>query len=296
MRAGQVFGQAVEHLAQSNEARGWRADYGTRLRDGAGALALIAEAGFTAPQQNAALLRANAVVEQASAAQPYTSTQEKVWLVLAAQALARASGGMDVTIDGARQDRAVIRAWKDSELEGRTVTIVNRGGTPAHMVLTTSGNPIVPEPAAEQGYKVERTFYRIGGQKLEQNQVRQNERLVVVLKVTESETKQARLLLVDKLPAGLEIDNPKLVESGSVEGLDWLKQDVTPAHTEYRDDRFVAAFDRHRGQSAFFSVAYIVRAVAPGRYVLPPATVEDMYLPERFGRTAFGAFDVTAAQ
>ena len=295
-RAESVFQRAVNTLAQSENLRTWRSDYGTKLRDSAGALALIAEAGFTEPQQNAMLLRANALVEQASATQSYTSTQEKVWMVLAAQALARASGGMDVTIDGARQDRAVIRAWKDSELEGRTVTIVNRGGTPAHMVLTTSGNPIVPEPAAEQGYKVERTFYRIGGQKLEQPMVKQNERLVVVLKVTESEAKQARLLLVDKLPAGLEIDNPKLVESGSVEGLDWLKQDVTPAHTEYRDDRFVAAFDRQRGQSAFFSVAYIVRAVAPGRYVHPPATVEDMYLPERFGRTAFGTFDVVAAQ
>ena len=123
-----------------------------------------------------------------------------------------------------------------------------------------------------------------------------SQRLIVVLKVTESEAKYARLLLVDKLPAGLEIDNPKLVEGGSIEGLDWLKQDVEPAHTEYRDDRFVAAFNREGKQSAFFSVAYIVRAVAPGRYVLPPATVEDMYRPERFGRTAFGTFEVTAAQ
>lgn len=295
-RATRAFQQAVDHLAATQEQRVWRADYGTRLRDGAGALALIAEAGFTEPQQNAQLLRANSVVEDAMANQRYTSTQEKMWMVLAAQALARASGGMDVTIDGQPNQRAVMRAWKDSELEGRTVTIANRGGTPAHMVLTTSGNPIVPEPAAEQGYKIERSFYRIGGEKLETPMVKQNDRLVVVLKVTESEAKQARLLLVDKLPAGLEIDNPKLVESGSVEGLDWLKQEVTPANTEYRDDRFVAAFNRERGQSAFFSVAYIVRAVAPGRYVHPPATVEDMYLPERFGRTAFGAFDVTAAQ
>ena len=33
-------------------------------------------------------------------------------------------------------------------------------------------------------------------------------------------------------------------------------------------------------------MAYIVRAVAPGRYIHPPALVEDMYAPERFGRTA----------
>jgi len=34
-----------------------------------------------------------------------------------------------------------------------------------------------------------------------------------------------------------------------------------------------------------FTVAYVVRAVSPGRYVLPQALVEDMYRPERFGAT-----------
>ena len=40
--------------------------------------------------------------------------------------------------------------------------------------------------------------------------------------------------------------------------------------------------------------AYVVRAVAPGLYVYPPATAEDMYRPDRFGRTAFSAIEVTA--
>jgi alpha-2-macroglobulin len=116
----------------------------------------------------------------------------------------------------------------------------------------------------------------------------------VVLKVTEAEAAYARLLLVDHLPAGLEIDNPNLVDGGDVDAFGWLKKDVDPSHTEYRDDRFVAAFDRDAGQSAFFNVAYVVRAVAPGHYVYPPATAEDMYRPERFGRTAYGAVEVTA--
>ena len=64
--------------------------------------------------------------------------------------------------------------------------------------------------------------------------------------------------------------------------LSWLKRDIDPVHTEYRDDRFVAAMDREPGQSAFFTLAYVVRAVAPGHYVYPPATAEDMYRPERY--------------
>jgi alpha-2-macroglobulin len=34
--------------------------------------------------------------------------------------------------------------------------------------------------------------------------------------------------------------------------------------------------------------------VSPGRYVLPQAKVEDMYQPDRFGRTATGAIEITA--
>ena len=45
-----------------------------------------------------------------------------------------------------------------------------------------------------------------------------------------------------------------------------------------------------------FTVAYVVRAVSPGRYVLPQAMVEDMYRPDRFGRTATGAIEITAAK
>ena len=51
---------------------------------------------------------------------------------------------------------------------------------------------------------------------------------------------------------------------------------------------FVAAFSRSGSGKAIFYAAYIVRAVTPGRYVLPPATIEDMYRPDRFGRTAYG--------
>jgi alpha-2-macroglobulin len=47
--------------------------------------------------------------------------------------------------------------------------------------------------------------------------VAQNDRLVVVLTVTEREKRRGSLMLVDHLPAGLEIDNPNLVDSGKVE-------------------------------------------------------------------------------
>jgi len=118
----------------------------------------------------------------------------------------------------------------------------------------------------------------------------------VTLKITETEAAFARLILTDPLPAGLEIDNPALFDGGSVDALSWIKGTIQPAHTEYRDDRFAAAFNRDGTSKATFSLAYLVRAVTPGHYTLPAATIEDMYRPQRFGSTGFGTLDVAPAR
>ena len=238
------------------------------------------------------MLFRSAVLSEARGASRFTSTQENAWLVMAAQASLRASGQVALSVDGQAHQGPLHRKDRSAALEAKPLTIANRGAAPVDAVLTVSGNPLEPQPAAMQGYQIERTYYRLNGTKVDAGTVAQNDRLVVVLKITEKEANYARLILVDHLAAGLEIDNPNLVDSGTVAGLDWLKKDLEASHTEYKDDRFVASFDRDSGQAATFNVAYIVRAVAPGHYVLPPATVEDMYRPERFGRTAYGVVDV----
>lgn len=214
-------------------------------------------------------------------------------MVLAAEALQRDTGAIRVTLDGQPVQGSLYRTFRSAALDRAPVRIGNAGTASAELVVSVSGNPVGPEPAASRGYAIERTYYKLDGTKVDPSRVRQGDRLVTVLKVTEPQALYARVLLVDLLPAGFEIDNPKLVDSGSVGALDWLKIDVTPSNEEYRDDRFVAAFDRDPGQKATWTVAYTVRAVAPGRYVHPAATVEDMYRPDRFGRTAFGAVEVT---
>jgi uncharacterized protein YfaS (alpha-2-macroglobulin family) len=290
-RAQAAFGSAVERLRALRDGPGARPDYGTRLRDGAGMLALVAEAGA-----RDAIRPIAEVVEEERRSGRATSTQENGWMVLAAEALAKDAEAMALTVGGEAVKGFFARTFGAAALEAGPVTVANAGASPVQIVVNVSGNPVGPEPAASQGYAVERTYHRLDGTKVEPKEVAQNERLVTVLKVTESEARFARLLLVDRLPAGFEIDNPSLVESGAVKGLDWLSTEVEPAHAEYRDDRFVAAFDRTPDQPAFFTVAYVVRAVAPGRYVHPPAHVEDMYRPDRFGRTAFGTVEVTAAR
>ena len=84
--------------------------------------------------------------------------------------------------------------------------------------------------------------------------------------------------------------------SGDAGTLSWIEDAVEPVSSEFRDDRFSAAFERKAGNDAVFTVAYVVRAVSPGRYVHPQAYVEDMYRPDRFGRTGTGTIEVSAAR
>ena len=162
--------------------------------------------------------------------------------------------------------------------------------------MTVTGAPVTPEPAAESGFKIERQDFTLDGDPLDVTHIKQNTRFVVVLKITEAQPQFGRVILADYLPAGFEIDNPHLVSSGDTDTLPWFTDAADPVSTEFRDDRFNAAFERKSDDPSVFSVAYIVRAVSPGKYVRPQASVEDMYRPDRFGRTNSGSVEVTAGK
>ena len=131
---------------------------------------------------------------------------------------------------------------------------------------------------------------------LDLSKAKQNDRFAVVLKITEAKPEFGHIMVSDYLPAGFEIDNPRLVSSGDTGTLSWIQDAKEPTHSEFRDDRFTAAFDRASSDKAVFTVAYVVRAVSPGKYVLPQAYVEDMYNPSRYGRTGTGAVEVRPAK
>ncbi|WP_375453409.1 alpha-2-macroglobulin [uncultured Methylobacterium sp.] len=292
-RAARAMDAALDALRSDRDRQSYRADYGSRLRDGAGLLALAAETGFS----QSALSPVSAVLGEERASGRPTSTQENAWMVLAAQGLAKEAEALAFTVDGVAQAGPLARSYGAAALDARPIPVVNTGRAAVQVVVGVSGNPVAAEPAESRGYAIERTYHRLDGAAVDPARgIRQNDRLVVVLKVTEAKASAGRLLLVDRLPAGLEIDNPKLLDADALTGLAFAKSDVQPVHTEFRDDRFVAAYDRSPEQSAFFTAAYTVRAVSPGTYVHPGATIEDMYRPERFGRTAFGSVEIGAAK
>src|SRR5262249_46625226 len=125
---------------------------------------------------------------------------------------------------------------------------------------------------------------------------KQNDRFAVVLKITEPQPQFGRIIVADYLPAGFEIDNPRLVSSGDTGTLAWITDAQEPVNAEFRDDRFTAAFERKGGDPSVFAVAYVGRVVSPGRYVHPQAYAEDMYRPHRFRRPGAGTIEVAAAK
>jgi hypothetical protein len=291
-RAERVYAAALAAIApQAPPDVGGREDYGSTLRDAAALVTLAVEGGAPRPTVEAAVQR----VDAARASLRPTSTQENAWLLLAASAMAKDAGQIALDVGGTAMKRSLYRTLRADELK-EPLRIANAGDGDLRAVLTVTGVPVTPEPAAEKGFKIERLTYTLGGDAVDASHVKQNSRLVVVLKITEGQPQFGRVIVADYLPAGFEIDNPHLVSSGDTGTLDWIEDAVEPANAEFRDDRFTAAFDRKKGDAPVFTVAYVVRAVAPGKYVRPQASVEDMYRPERFGRTATESVEVTAGK
>src|SRR5450830_517184 len=290
-RADRVYLAALDAIAPQPKLDLGRADFGSALRDAAALVTLASEG--RAPQKT--IDDAVARVDSARTLSAATSTQEDAWLVLAARALAKQLNAISLTVAGETRQGALYRSLRADDLAA-PLAVTNHGDGNVQAVVSVSGAPLDPEPAAERGFKIERSYHTFDGEPADPAKARQNQRFVVVLKLTEPQPQFGRVIVADYLPAGFEIDNPSLVSSGETSALPWIADGVEPVNSEFRDDRFTAAFERKGDSPPVFTVAYVVRAVSPGRYVLPQAIVEDMYRPDRFGRTATGMIEIAAAK
>ncbi len=77
--------------------------------------------------------------------------------------------------------------------------------------------------------------------------------------------------IVDALPGGVEIENPRLATSAQAEG-----HSATPDHIEFLDDRAVLFTTVNSHQRTF---RYQVRVTTPGRFDWPPIQASSMYDP-----------------
>ena len=288
-RATATFATAAASIETAVVDQSARTDFGTSARDAAATLALVAEADL----DRAAIPALAQALETDGAGETTPSTQEAAWMVVAANALSGRSTGLTLEVDGLPHAGALFRRESAASLARGPLAIVNRGPAATMATITVEGTPKAPLAAAQSGMTLEKAYYHLDGSDASADEVAQNERLVVVLTLQALEPRQSRLLLVDLLPAGFEIENPALMTSADLAAFPWLSADDAPAHAEFRDDRFVAAFEPGTDATRGLTVAYMVRAVSPGSYVNPAASVEDMYRPTVFARTDAGRTTIT---
>ncbi|MBB2684777.1 UNVERIFIED_ORG: hypothetical protein GGD47_002361 [Rhizobium etli] len=292
-RSKNIFVDALQMSQQSMVSRVnlSRTDYGTILRDGAAILALAAE---SRPVPPVIPDLAKAVAKEWGRSK-YKSTQEETWMLLAARAIQGGDDGLKIDVNGAAHTGAYMARLAGEALADHPLTLTNQTKDAVSAIVTTVAAPTVPLPAGGDGFLIERSYYTLDGEQANVTEAKQNERYVVVIHVRETNDWPSRIVITDLLPAGFEIDNPNLVDSAQMTNFDWIGE-ISAAHTEFRYDRFVAAFNRAAGDNREFNVAYVVRAVTPGTYDHPAASVEDMYRPEFSARTATGKMEVVAAQ
>jgi len=270
--------------------------YGSPLRNRAALLALASEAGG---REGVAEI-ASVVGERLTARINDTTTQEQAWLVLAARALG-GRGELVYSIDGeqkkASREPAVVNP--DPTAIARGLRVRNDGSSPVWMQVTARGVPNEPLPAETRGLDVRREYYTLQGQPADLLELRQNDRLIVSLRGRNLEGGYHQVALLDLLPAGFEIES--VLNDETAQSFGFLGKLTETRIAEARDDRFFASLDlgrrpyrvwwepeQQRGVNSFH-VAYIVRAVTPGRFALPAANVSDMYAPRIHGRTAMGS-------
>lgn len=281
-RADAMFaraGIAMQALGETAPEQILRADYGSDFRDAAAVLTLATESGSKAVDAEALTNRITA--------NGALSSQESVWALLAANALIDRQGTEGLLVDGQAAPGPVVRMINSAMSEP---VVIKNTGADTTLTVTVTGVPTTPEPAGGAGYAITRSYFTLQGEPVAMDTVSVGTRLVTILEVTPFGRGEARLMVNDPLPAGLEIDNPNLMTSATeaLSGFDLLSE---VKHSEFRQDRFLAAVDRM--DNATFRLGYVVRAVSAGTFHHPAATVEDMYRPDLTGRTDTATLTVT---
>lgn len=291
----------AEAFAKKVERPWYLGDYGSDLRDTALMIALVHRYGLSKPEYEGRVFdlarQTTNRGHQADADQrrygwrwSYLSTQEQIAIARLGKTLIKdddtaVSGTLG--IGSASSEISPERLWS-REFSGAEVAagvrFMPQGDLPLYVSTDIAGVP-KSAPAPDDHYvAIQRTFYTLDGKPWEPGPLREGDSLIVGLKLDAREA-MPDALLVDLLPGGLEIENFNLTDAKQwadvvVDGITITDraQAADVRHEEFRDDRYVAALNLDKGQTAH--VFYLVRAVSPGTFQVPPPLVEDMYQPE----------------
>jgi len=122
--------------------------------------------------------------------------------------------------------------------------------------------------------KVRKKFYDRYGNPVEGNSFTQNDLVLVELSISKAYDKRIdNVVISDILPAGFEIENPRITVLPS--GMEWPHQKSRYDYMDVRDDRINFFVDLYGTNTRYYY--YLVRAVSMGTFQLGPVGADAMY-------------------
>ncbi|MBS0286903.1 MAG: alpha-2-macroglobulin family protein [Proteobacteria bacterium] len=268
------FKKAIQAKEASKE--NYYAGFGSPLRNSAILVTLLSQT----THEHAELIRLTQELVDKSKEAVYLSTQEKAWLINASMALKDARKKYHLTLDDKTIEGVMPQSF-DFAINAlqKNPVIKNTSLAPVYFALTMHGEPKEVKSLAQASFEIKRQVYNLQGENVDLTKLKSGELYIIELKGRRLNDKLNHVLLVDRLPAGIEIDNAKLSQE-LPEQLAWLGNLTYTDRIEGRDDHFMAAFNLW--EQSEFKVAYIARAVSQGNFVYPATFVQAMYQPSFF--------------
>ncbi len=136
-----------------------------------------------------------------------------------------------------------------------------------------------PPADSDHGLKVRRRYFDTHGEPIRNGVVRSGDLVIVELSM-ESTSSLDNVVIEDLLPAGLEVENPRLLTTDA----EAAKADPPADHNapvfedsrlDIKDDRLIVV--GHLNSTGVGQYRYAARAVTSGTFIMPPVRAECMY-------------------
>ena len=224
------------------------------------------------------------------------STQDKSWLFLALGKAAGKNANAKAIVEVAAEGKKIgtynnkdIRITSD-RMNGKQVKLTATGSGEVYYFWNTEGVKRKADAAdleIDKGIKIRREYYDRTGSRITSNNFRQGDLIVAKIKIMGGQRSVQNVAVSDLIPAGFEIENPRLTTSTS---LSWIKNSLYPQYMDVRDDRLLLFLDVNSQTEKEFH--YMIRVVNAGEFVLPPISAEAMYDPEYRSLNGFAKVNV----
>ena len=227
--------------------------------------------------------------------QRYLNTQEQAFGLLALGKLAKQANASNVTGTVKAGNTTLGEAGPNDlvatkGIVNQTISITPNGSGSLYYFWQAEGLTRSSEVKEEDSFlQVRKTFYDRFGNAVSGNSFKQNDMVVIKISLSTTDGSSVpNVVITDMLPAGFEIENPRISE---VPAMNWARDVSTPEYFDIRDDR-INLFTTATGYAKNYY--YVVRAVSTGTFRMGPVQADAMYNGEYHSVNGAGQIKVVS--